>query len=165
MTNLRQILARHRAFVRIVFLLLVINQAQPIQLVWCNETNTNSEPQMELALDSQCLSGFNQSCCSDTISTAPDVRQINGPGHVFANPDEHNHCVGCSDELLNKPSTALLLSTPNELQGNSPSGCLFITSPIEYQDKANLGFSGWQTSNRRTAAAISAHSHSICLLI
>ena len=115
-------LARNRAIVRILVLLMAICSLDTMQLVLCHEDG--AQPRVEQALNGQCLVSAAPECslagCDITLQglscqSSEDMLSSGG----------HSHCTDCADVLLHarhlSPNSRLLLSTPRDTAG----GCLY----------------------------------------
>ena len=163
MNRLRGNLARKNTWLRIGVLLLAAHYILPIQLVWCHESD--SAPKMELAVNGECLAGSNHDCCADVPGVAAEANDASAPNVSIDKQHGHNHCVGCSDELIHKQPTSLIVAMGRTHDVQAEAGCLFILTQAGFGETALKSETVWREDEHRPPALNSLHALSISLLI
>ena len=115
-------LARNRAIVRSLVLLMAICSLDTMQLVLCHADG--QQPRMEQALLGQCLDASRQACgTTGCAGQMPDLSAATSG--TYLDQGGHRHCTDCSDQLIHarhlSPHAVPLITSPHGTMG----GCLY----------------------------------------
>lgn len=163
MTTLRNNLAHDNELFRLVVLLLALHYLLPIQLVWCNEGD--SAPRAELGFNGQCLAGSNAGCSTEDHRFATAERPGEGQDVAFSEAGRHNHCLGCSDELIHPQPAVIMGQAQRQLNGDTLGGCLFSFFHPGYRGFSDHSKPIWQKNNCQLRGHHSLFAQATSLII